>query len=175
MYSFPIQSSALLGFGSPPELLPLLHPGPSSRCGDRSSPGEGCHRAGSSVSGVLQPGIRCSQGFGLLETDNRSLVSQSSGALLQVPLGDASVGPSVDSDRGLDGFDRSAGCLSAGSCSSGVRYLRFVADGQSSQFRVLCFGLTTAPQVFMRVMAPSPPFFIVEVSVSFVTSTIGWF
>ena len=34
------------------------------------------------------------------------------------------------------------------------RYLRFVVAGKSYQFRVLCFGLTTAPQVFMRIMAP---------------------
>ena len=34
------------------------------------------------------------------------------------------------------------------------RYLRFVVDEKTFQFRVLCFGLTTAPQVFMRIMAP---------------------
>ena len=34
------------------------------------------------------------------------------------------------------------------------RYLRFVVDGKTFQFRVLCFGVTTAPQVFTRIMAP---------------------
>ena len=34
------------------------------------------------------------------------------------------------------------------------RYLRFVFGQKTFQFRVLCFGLTTAPQVFTRVMAP---------------------
>ena len=34
------------------------------------------------------------------------------------------------------------------------RYLRFVVKGRTYQFRVLCFGLTTAPQVFTRIMAP---------------------
>ena len=34
------------------------------------------------------------------------------------------------------------------------RYLRFVVEGRTYQFRVLCFGLTTAPQVFTRIMAP---------------------
>ena len=34
------------------------------------------------------------------------------------------------------------------------RYLRFTARGKTWQFRVLCFGLSTAPQVFTRVMAP---------------------
>ena len=34
------------------------------------------------------------------------------------------------------------------------RFLRFVLDGKPFQFRVLCFSLTTAPQVFTRIMAP---------------------
>ena len=34
------------------------------------------------------------------------------------------------------------------------RFLRFVVDEKPFQFRVLCFGLTTAPQVFTRIMAP---------------------
>ena len=34
------------------------------------------------------------------------------------------------------------------------RYLRFTMGGIPYQFRVLCFGLTTAPQVFTRLMAP---------------------
>ena len=34
------------------------------------------------------------------------------------------------------------------------RFLRFVAHGRSYQFRALCFGVSTAPQVFTRVMAP---------------------
>ena len=34
------------------------------------------------------------------------------------------------------------------------RFLRFVFDGQVFQFRALCFGLSTAPQVFTRVLGP---------------------
>ena len=34
------------------------------------------------------------------------------------------------------------------------KFLRFVAGGKAWQFRVLCFGLATAPQLFTRVMAP---------------------
>ena len=33
------------------------------------------------------------------------------------------------------------------------KFLRFVACGKVYQFKVLCFGLSTAPQVFTRVMA----------------------
>ena len=36
------------------------------------------------------------------------------------------------------------------------RFLRFVAQGQVYQFTALCFGLSTAPQVFSRVMALVP-------------------
>ena len=38
------------------------------------------------------------------------------------------------------------------------RFLRFVAVGKVWQFCVLCFGLTTVPQVFTRVMAPVSAF-----------------
>ena len=34
------------------------------------------------------------------------------------------------------------------------RFLRFVVDGQVYQFKALCFGRSTAPQVFTRVMVP---------------------
>ena len=34
------------------------------------------------------------------------------------------------------------------------RYLRFTFNGQVYQFRAMCFGLSTAPQVFTRVVAP---------------------
>ena len=34
------------------------------------------------------------------------------------------------------------------------QYLRFVWRGRALQFRVLCFGLSTAPQVFTRIIAP---------------------
>ena len=37
------------------------------------------------------------------------------------------------------------------------RYLRFVVQGQTYQFRVLYFGLTTTPQVFARIMALVSP------------------
>ena len=34
------------------------------------------------------------------------------------------------------------------------KFLRFTAGGRAWQFKVLCFGLSTAPQVFTQVMAP---------------------
>ena len=38
--------------------------------------------------------------------------------------------------------------------SSSCRYLRFCVGDSVYQFRALCFGLSTAPQAFTRVMAP---------------------
>ena len=38
------------------------------------------------------------------------------------------------------------------------KFLRFVAWGKVYQFKVLCFGLSTAPQVITRVMAPVSAF-----------------
>ena len=38
------------------------------------------------------------------------------------------------------------------------KFLRFVAFGKVYQFKVLCFGLSTAPQAFTRVMAPVSAF-----------------
>ena len=38
------------------------------------------------------------------------------------------------------------------------KFLRFMACGKVYQFKVLCFGLSTAPQVFTRVMAPVSAF-----------------
>ena len=35
------------------------------------------------------------------------------------------------------------------------KFLRFVAFRKVYQFKILCFGLSTAPQVFTRVMAPA--------------------
>ena len=38
------------------------------------------------------------------------------------------------------------------------KYLRFIAFSQVYEFKALCFGLSMAPQVFNRVMAPVSAF-----------------
>ena len=38
------------------------------------------------------------------------------------------------------------------------KFLRFVVDDRVNQFKALCFGLSIAPQVFTRVMAPVSSF-----------------
>ena len=72
-------------------------------------------------------------------------------------LCDGGVRPPFHSPRRLDDLLRSAGCvayLQVPIHPESRRYLRFTMGGVPYQFRVLCFGLTTAPQVFTRLMAP---------------------
>ena len=51
-------------------------------------------------------------------------------------------------------IDLKDACLQISIHPASRRYLRFTAGGRTWQFRVLCFGLSTAPQVFTRMMAP---------------------
>ena len=137
-----------------PSYSPPPHPGESSGCGDRSSPGEGSHRAGSSHSGLLQLGLCCSQGFRLLEAVdllclNRLVVL--SNFRMETPQ---SVLRSVRTGDWMISIDLQDAYLQVPVHQDSHRYLRFVEDGRSFHFRVLCFRLTTAPQVFTRVMAP---------------------
>ena len=53
-------------------------------------------------------------------------------------------------------------------------FLRFMFRGTVYQFKALCFGLSTAPQVFIRVMAPVSAILLLWVSVCVDTSTTGW-
>ena len=54
----------------------------------------------------------------------------------------------------LPSIHRPEGRLLPGARTSLLRkWLRFVSEGSVLQFRVLCFGLSTAPQVFTRVFA----------------------
>ena len=60
---------------------------------------------------------------------------------------------SIPSRRGLVGVPGSPGCLPSGSGSSIFSSVPCVGDSVY-QFRALCFGLSTAPQVFTLIMAP---------------------
>ena len=138
-----IRASAL-----PVGVLPTLHQGsrlkpvasrPSSEGGSRTSP---------SVSGFLQPSLPRQEGFGVLAPHHRSVDPERLHHLVTLPHGDSSVSPEFHPSRRLDDLPGPA------VHHDSRRYLRFVVDGKPFQFRVLCFGLTTAPQVFTRIMAP---------------------
>ena len=53
------------------------------------------------------------------------------------------------------------------------KYLRFCLGGKVYQFGILCFGLSSAPQVFTRVMAPVSSIMHCFGSGSFVIWTTG--
>ena len=72
-----------------------------------------------------------------------------------LPHGDSTVSPSFHPSGRLDGLPGPAGRLPAGSGSSRFASLSSLRGRRKDvSVQVLCFGLTTAPQVFTRIMAP---------------------
>ena len=138
---------------SPSQLLCQLSAGPCSFCRCVRPRRQGRHRTCVLGSGILQPAFRNSQGYGRLETSYRSLPSQPLHSPLPVPQGDFGFRLPVAPPWRLDGLIRSPGCLLPGPCPSGLSEV-----SQVFQFKVLCFGLSSAPQVFTRVMAPVSSF-----------------
>ena len=130
-------------------LQPHFHQGCCSGGGHLSPRGQGCCGACSSpFSGLLQPSVRRVEDLGVLASSHRSLPSQSLCGRVSLSDGDHSVCAPVSPSGGLDGLHRSQGSVSAGADPS------FVFRDWVYQFKALCFGLSTAPQVFTRVMAP---------------------
>ena len=139
----------------PAGVLPTVHQGSRLNPGASKPSSEGGSRTSPSVSGFLQPSIPRPEGFGVVAPHHRPVDPERLCHLVSLPYGDSTVIPSCHPSGRLDGFPGPAGRLPAGSCSSRLRrYLRFVVEGRTYQFRVLCFDLTTAPQVFTRIMAP---------------------
>ena len=127
-----IRASAL-----PAGVLPTVHQGSRLNPGASKPSSEGGSRTSPAVSGFLQPSIPryiISSHFHM-ETPRSVLRSICPGDwMISLDLQDAYLQVPVHHDS--------------------RRYLRFVVAGKSYQFRVLCFGLTTAPQVLTRIMAP---------------------
>ena len=91
-----------------------------------------------------------------MEAGHRLLAAESEGAADIPQDGDSPARTSVSTCWGLDGVSRLEGCVLAGSDASGIsrKFLRFMVGGKVYQFKVLCFGLSTTPQVFTWVIAP---------------------
>ena len=62
--------------------------------------------------------------------------------------------PSVRSGDWMVSLDLKDAYLQVPMHPESRKFLRFMVGGKVYQFKVLCFGLSTAPQVFTRVMAP---------------------
>ena len=157
-YSIPFRRAPTLS-GEPiplSGLLSQLHPGQSLGTGGGVYAPEGSHRAGSaSFAGVLQPVVCRDEGLGVVAASNRSLrlnlkvlktpfkMETLQSVLLLVRRGDWMVS-----------IDLKDVYLQVPMRPESGKYLRFMAFGKVYQFKVLCFGLSMAPQVFTRVMAP---------------------
>ena len=145
-----IRASSLLA-----GVLPTVHQGSRLNPGASDPSSEGGSRTSPSVSGFLQPSIPRPEGFGVVAPHHRPLDPERLRHLVSLPHGDSTVSSSFHPSGRLGGLPGPAGRLPAGSCyHDSRRYLRFVVGGRTYQFRVICFGLTTAPQVFTRIMAP---------------------
>ena len=133
------------------------HQGQSSGGRGSGSAEQGCLRAGSaSISRLLQPVIHGYESFKGVETGHRPFHSELEDSADILPDGDTSIRSSLGSSGGLDGVSGLEGGVLAGANAPGFTQVPQVhgGGGKVYQFRVLCFGLSTAPQVFTRVMAP---------------------
>ena len=154
--SLPLRASTSCGAHPFSVLQPHFHQGQglgeggSASCRERS--GRACSFA---FSRLLQPGICGDEGLGVMETSDRFVNPQSESPQDSLEDGDSSVCASVCAEQRLDGLHRLEGCILASSSTSGQSQVPQICRSESSfQFKALCFGLSTAPQVFTRVMAP---------------------
>ena len=148
-------ASSIRASSLPAGVLPSVHQGSRLNPGASDPSSEGGNRTSPSVSGFLQPSIPRPEGFGVVAPHHRSVDPERLHHLVALPHGDSSVGPSVHLPGDwMISLDLQDAYLQVPVHHDSSRYLRFVVAGKSYQFRVLYFGLTTAPQVLTRIMAP---------------------
>ena len=145
-----IQASSL-----PAGVLPTVHQGSRLNPGASDPSSEGGSRTNPSFSGFLQPSIPRPEGFLVGAPHHRPVdperLRTSSHFHMETPQ---SVFRSIRPGDWMVSLDLQDAYLQVPVHHDSRRYLRFVVEGRTYQFRVLCFGLTTAPQVFTRIMAP---------------------
>ena len=130
-------------------LYPVFHQGKSIGAGVPRSPPQTSHRTGSSDSRLLQSPICGPEGFRGVAPHHRPVYPEHLHRIPAISHGDSSVRPPL-----MISLDLQDAYLQVPIHPESSRYLRFTMGGVPYQFRVLCFGLTTAPQVFTRLMAP---------------------
>ena len=142
---------------SPFRATPPLRPGAGSHCGSCRFANEGCHRTGILGTRFLQLFVCHSEGHRWLAAGYRSFSPQPLCRLFAVSYGNVPFSPPIPPPRGLDGMvsiDLQDIYLQFPVQPESRRFLRFCVGHQTFQFQVLCFGLSSALQVFTRVMAP---------------------
>ena len=154
--SLPLGSHLIQGSHPFAGLFPELDQGQSSGGRGSGSSGQGCHRIGSpSLSGLLQTVVCGNESFGSVEAGHRPFHSELEDSTDILQDGDTSICSSFGSSGGLDGVSGLEGCILDWPMHPDSRkFLRFMVGGKVYQFKALCFGVSTAPQVFTRVMAP---------------------
>ena len=130
--------------------------GAGLREGARFSPPEGCHRTSSPRPGFLLSHVRSLQGLGGMASNYRPFHAEHLCGKDALQDGDRSVSSVSHQAERLDVLCGPQGRVSASPHPSGQQKVSPVCDHIQGafQFRSLCFGLSTAPQVFTRVMAP---------------------
>ena len=143
-----IRASSLLA-----GVLPTVHQGSRLNPGASDPSSEGGSRTSPSVSRFLQPSIPRPEGFVVVAPHHRPLDPERLRHLVSLET-PQSVLCSIRPGDWMVSLDLQDAYLQVPVHHDSRRYLRFVVGGRTYQFRVLCFGLTTAPQVFTRIMAP---------------------
>ena len=122
------------------------------RGGSGSSP-QGSGGACASDSGLLQPHVCCDQGYGGLAADHRPVSPEPCLHPFRMETSQTVLCAVRRSDW-MVSIDLKDAYLQIPIHPASRKFLRFTAGGKTWQFRVLCFGLSSAPQVFTRLMAP---------------------
>ena len=137
-------------------LLPQFHPGQGFGAGSGVSAPEGSYRVGStSFSRLLQPSFCSDESLMVLAAGDRPFLTKSQGVEDTIQDGDYPVHSVVSPQRDwMVSIDLKDAYLQVPIHPDSRRYLRFMAFNKVYQFKVLCFSLSTAPQIFTRVMAP---------------------
>ena len=148
-----LSSTSLFDVDSPPELYPIVHQGYHS-CGcSEGFTFQGCHRTRFIWSGLLQSPFRHPKGHWwspVIDLFLNRFVRLSHFRMETAQ----SVLQSLRSGDWLISLDLQDAYLQAPGHPQSRRCLRFCIGSQVYQFRFLCFGLSSAPLVFTRVMAP---------------------
>ena len=100
---------------------------------------------------LLQPSVHSVADLEVMASGHRPLPSPSLCGRVSLPDGDHSVYAPVCTSGGLDGLQA---YLQVPVHPTSRHFIRFIVRDTVYQFQALCFGLSTAPQVFTRVMAP---------------------
>ena len=156
MHTLPSASSSVCGAHPHAFVCPYFHQGGCTRGGHPCFDRQGCSGAcSSSVSRLLQPPVCRLKDLRVVETGHRPVSSQPLRGRIALPHGDYPVCSSVClSGDWMASIDLREEYLQVPVHPDSRRFLRFVVHGRAYQFKAMCFGLSMAPQVFTRVMAP---------------------